>query len=58
VLHIPQFGDATTSSAGDLDVSAGDVHLQISGCDTTLFVSYILILASSIAQFDKLIRVL
>jgi hypothetical protein len=24
VSHIPQFGDATTSSAGDVDVNAGD----------------------------------
>jgi hypothetical protein len=43
VSHIPQFGDATTSSAGDaaspmgdVDVSAGDAHLQISGYATLL----------------------
>ncbi len=27
VSHIPQFVDATTSPAGDVDVSAGDAHL-------------------------------
>ncbi len=27
VSHIPQFGDATKSPAGDVDVSAGDAHL-------------------------------
>jgi hypothetical protein len=27
VSHIPQFGDATTSVAGDADVSAGDARL-------------------------------
>ncbi len=26
--HIPQFVDANTSPAGDVDVSAGDAHLQ------------------------------
>jgi len=26
VSHIPQFGDATISLAGDADVSAGDAH--------------------------------
>ncbi len=42
--HIPQFEDATTSlagdaatPAGDLDVSAGDAHLRISGYVTPLF---------------------
>jgi len=28
VSHIPKFGDATTSLAGDVDVSTGDAHLQ------------------------------
>ncbi len=28
VSHIPQFGDAGRSPAGDVDVSAGDAHLQ------------------------------
>ncbi len=36
VSHIPQLGDATTSLAADVDVSAGDVHLQISGYATLL----------------------
>ncbi len=46
VSPIPQFGDATKSPAvdaaslaGDVDVSAGDAHLQISGYVTLLNVS-------------------
>jgi len=39
VSPIPQFGDATKSPAGDLDVSAGDAHLQISGYMTLRNVS-------------------
>jgi hypothetical protein len=37
VSHSAQFGDATTSSAGDANVTAGDGHLQISGYVTLLF---------------------
>jgi len=37
VSHPAQFGDATTSSAGDADVTAGDRHLQISGYVRLLF---------------------
>jgi len=40
VSHIPQFGDAA-SPAGDIDVTAGNAHLQISVYVTLLFI-YIL----------------
>jgi hypothetical protein len=36
VSHIPQFEDAITYPAGDVDVSTGDAHLQISGYVTLL----------------------
>jgi hypothetical protein len=42
VSHIPQFQDTNASPTEDVDVSAGDAHLQISGYVTLLMIVFLI----------------